>query len=94
MFGKRFRHPRGEGGSHFKDSARAIVLSECSCGANVTIRSNSDMRTIEMGLCNGNHLMVLHNSGSSNLIVAMHGHRYVVPHEVANSIVVGHAIDC
>ena len=55
----------------------------------VTVRVNSDIKTMEMGLYPGSVVSIVHNDPQErNIIVKIHDQRYVVPREIASSIYV------
>ncbi len=80
----------GHGHSDTEKQRRCVVaLSECHEGQKALIRSNADIKTLEMGLCSGAPLSVLRKeSGAPSMLVALHGQRYIIPMEIAKKILV------
>jgi len=65
-------------------------LATVAEGEKVLVVSNSDVKTLEMGLHPGSLALVIHNrQNEHNLIVSVLDQRLVVPKEVASKIVVG-----
>lgn len=74
----RVRRRRG-GGIH--------PLSDFMAGVEVTIISNRDRKTLEMGLCTGALIRVVENrSGDANLVIASGEGRYILSREAARHI--------
>ena len=59
-------------------------LAACGTGNRVTVCSNPDRKTLEMGLCRGAQAEVLRNDpGNPSLLVRVGDTRYVIPRDVA-----------
>ncbi|MFZ2658697.1 MAG: FeoA family protein [Victivallales bacterium] len=72
---------------HRKKEHVAKPLATCFEGEVGLICGNDDLKTLEMGLCNGCVVEIVHNvSGGLNLIVKIYGQRYVIPRETAQNI--------
>lgn len=71
------------------EKATAIRLSECREGQKAIIRSNPDLRTLEMGFCSGVPVRIMRNEESERkMLLCLHGHRYIIPIEIAEQILV------
>jgi len=71
------------------DGAASTRLSECCEGQKAIIRSNPDLRTLEMGLCSGVPVRIMRNEKSERkMLLCLHGQRYVIPIEIAEQILV------
>jgi Fe2+ transport system protein FeoA len=56
-------------------------------GVEVTVISNSDRKTLEMGLCTGATVRVVENRpGDANMVIAAGDGRYIVSKESAEKI--------
>ena len=56
-------------------------------GVEVNVISNSDRKTVEMGLCTGATLRIVENRpGDANLVVAAGEGRYILSKETADKI--------
>lgn len=65
----------------------AHPLSDFAQGADVVIISNSDRKTLEMGLFSGAPVHVMKNrSGDANMVVAAGESRYIISKEAAAKI--------
>ena len=91
MFG-RFRKQRcpqrcGHGGGERQGVCCAHPLSDFAQGANVVVVSNSDRKTLEMGLFTGAVVKVMKNqSRAANMVVAAGESRYIISKEEAMKI--------
>ena len=93
MFGKLFRKRnrcrqrcgRGQGGGD--GICCAHPLSDFAQGANVIVISNSDKKTLEMGLFSGACVVVIKNRpNDANMVVAAGESRYIIAKEAAQKI--------
>lgn len=74
-------------GKHKNCSNSVTILSECPDHQKVLIRNNPDLKTVELGIHSGSSLEVLKNHpGDSNLIISVHGDRYIIPRNIAQNI--------
>jgi Fe2+ transport system protein FeoA len=64
-----------------------VNLDKCLEDTRVLIRTNPDIKTLEMGLCSGASLRVLRNDNSdASMIVCLYGQSYVIPKKIAEQI--------
>ena len=93
MFGRFFkkrnrcqqRCGRGQGGG--QGVCCAHPLSDFAQGADVVVMSNSDRKTLEMGLFSGALVHVMKNRpGDANMVVAAGESRYIISKEAAAKI--------
>jgi len=91
MFGRFFRKRQcgrqrcGRGGG--QDICCAHPLCDFAQGADVVVVSNSDRKTLEMGLFSGALVHVMKNRpGDANMVVAAGESRYVISKEAAAKI--------
>jgi Fe2+ transport system protein FeoA len=93
MFGRFFRRQnrcrqrcgRGQGGGD--GICCAHPLSDFAQGADVVVISNSDKKTLEMGLFSGALVHVMKNRPSdANMVVAAGESRYIISKEAAQKI--------
>ena len=69
--------------------AGLIALNDVPEEKRVTVRVNSDIKTMEMGLYPGSIVSIVHNNPQErNIIVKINDLRYVVPREIASAIYV------
>lgn len=62
-------------------------LSDFMPGVEITIISNRDRKTLEMGLCSGAVVRVVENRpGDANLVIAAGDGRYILSRETARHI--------
>lgn len=99
MFNFRRKHQRHHGPCHGKHAevvsepiiapSGSISLTEAQVGKRLIVHSNSDLKTLEMGLYTGSIITLLHNeTNERNVIVKIQDHRYVIPREIAERIFV------
>jgi Fe2+ transport system protein FeoA len=75
-------HPHGR-----KDRCCAHPLPDFMQGVEVTVISNSDLKTLEMGLCTGATVRIVENRpGDANIVVAAGDGRYILSKESAAKI--------
>ncbi|MDK2857580.1 MAG: ferrous iron transport protein [Verrucomicrobiota bacterium] len=91
FFGKgpRHRHRACNGTARHggQDRCRAHPLEKFTQGVEVTVISNSDRKTLEMGLCTGAAVRVVENRpGDANMVVAAGDGRYIISKESAAKI--------
>ncbi len=92
MFGRRFRKRKCQQRcGHESGERRGIYcahpLSDFAQGANVVVVSNSDRKTLEMGLFSGALVNVIKNRpGDANMVVAAGESRYIISKEAATKI--------
>ena len=68
-----------------------IPLSEVEEHKRIKVFSNSDIKTMEMGLYPGSVLSVVHNDHRErNIIVKIHDQRYVIPRTTAAEIMISY----
>jgi Fe2+ transport system protein FeoA len=93
MFGRLFRRRqckgqrcgRGPGGE--QGICCAHPLSDFAQGADIVVISNSDRKTLEMGLFSGAPVHVMKNRpGDANMVVAAGESRYIIAKESAVKI--------
>ena len=66
-----------------------ITLEQAPVNKKLTVRANSDIKTIEMGLYPGSILTLIHSEAKGhNIIVKIHDQRYVIPRKIAKQIYV------
>jgi len=89
LFGKQQRH----GSRHCRrgalDEGRCCAHPLCDFmqGVEVKVISNSDRKTIEMGLCTGATIRIVENRpGDANLVIAAGEGRYILAKETAAKI--------
>ncbi len=81
----RLRHGRGLGGG--RGICRAHPLSDFAEGADVVVLSNSDRKTLEMGLFSGALVHVIKNrADDASMVVAAGESRYIISKEAAAKI--------
>lgn len=69
--------------------AGMISLNDAPEDKRVTVKVNSDIKTMEMGLYPGSIVSIVHNNPQErNIIVKINDQRYVVPREIASKIYV------
>jgi Fe2+ transport system protein FeoA len=85
--GRKNRHcARGTERSR-RDRCCAHPLPDFMQGVEVTVISNSDRKTLEMGLCTGATVRVVENRpGDANMVIAAGDGRYIVSKESAEKI--------
>ncbi len=90
MFGRfRKRQPQrcGQGHGAGGGICCAHPLSDFAQGANVVVISNSDRKTLEMGLFTGALVKVMKNRpNDANMVVAAGESRYIISKEAAQKI--------
>lgn len=91
MFGFRQGVGRGTGrGAHRVRRGRGggiHPLSDFMPGVELTIVSNRDRKTLEMGLCTGAIVRVVENRpGDANLVIAAGEGRYILSREAARHV--------
>jgi Fe2+ transport system protein FeoA len=75
-------HAHGRG-----DRYCAHPLPDFVQGVEVTVISNSDLKTLEMGLCTGASVRIVENRpGDANIVVASDDGRYILSKESAEKI--------
>ncbi len=80
-FGQRAGHGRG--------FHRRVLLNECASGECGTVVDNTAMRALEMGFYPGVAIEVLSNRGGDSPLVVLAGEsRFVVPPDIARTVVV------
>jgi Fe2+ transport system protein FeoA len=80
MHGHAHAHGRG-------DRCCAHPISDFAQGADLTVISNSDLKTLEMGLCTGASVRIVENRpGDANIVVAAGDGRYILSKESAAKI--------
>ncbi len=85
---KGFQHQNGKG-CHHQHRHNCIMLSECNEDDKVRIRSNPDIKTMEMGVFPGRNLTIVKNSDSDdNIIVALDDARLIIAKKIAENIMV------
>ena len=68
-----------------------IQLSEVEEHKRIKVFSNSDIKTMEMGLYPGSVVSVVHNDRRErNIIVKIHDQRYVIPRTTASKIMISY----
>ncbi|MBN1865611.1 MAG: ferrous iron transport protein A [Victivallales bacterium] len=73
------------------DGGGNIPLSDAQTDKRLLVVSNSDVKTLEMGLYPGALVTLTHNdTGERNIIVKVNDNRYVVPKTTAVKILVRH----
>ena len=86
FFGRRHTH-RHCAHHGVKGGCCAHPLHNFAQGVEVKVISNSDRKTLEMGLCTGASVRVVENrSGDANMIVAAGEGRYIISKESAAKI--------
>lgn len=89
MFGRFFRKRQQQrcGRRAGQGICCAHPLSDFAQGADVVIISNSDRKTLEMGLFSGAFVHVMKNRpGDANMVVAAGESRYIISKEAAQKI--------
>lgn len=85
--GHRNRHCRHDSSAGRGDRCCAHPLPDFIQGVEVTVISNSDHKTLEMGLCTGASIRVVENRpGDANIVVAVGDGRYILSKESAEKI--------
>jgi Fe2+ transport system protein FeoA len=85
--GHRNRHCRRDGTAGRGDRCCAHSLPDFIQGVEVTVISNSDRKTLEMGLHTGVMIRVVENrTGDANMVVAAGDARYILSKESAAKI--------
>lgn len=85
---------RGRGGAHCKGGRRfgggrggPHPLHDFMQGVEVKVVSNTDRKTIEMGLCTGTTIRIVENRpGDANMVIASGEGRYIIAKETAAKI--------
>jgi Fe2+ transport system protein FeoA len=85
--GRKNRHcRRGKAGGR-DDRCCAHPLPDFVQGVEVTVISNGDRKTLEMGLCTGASVRVVENrAGDANMVIASGEGRYIISKESAEKI--------
>jgi len=91
MFGRRHRNRKpqrcGRGSGEGQGICCSHPLSDFAQGADVVVISNSDRKTLEMGLFSGALVRVIKNRpNDANMIVAAGESRYIIAKEAAQKI--------
>ena len=77
-----------------RDTRHAGALSDCPANRRVVITGNAQLATIELGLCTGATVDVLHNDAGSHMLVVQVGDaRLTIPRTLADEIYV-QPFDC
>ncbi|MGE4489338.1 MAG: FeoA family protein [Kiritimatiellales bacterium] len=87
LFRRRNRHCRRNARSGGRDQCCAHPLYDFTQGVEVHIVSNSDRKTLEMGLCTGASVRVIENrSADANMVIDAGEGRYIISKESAAKI--------
>ena len=74
-------------GKHKHEPCGLRPLYGCKPGTTVTVVSNKDRKTFEMGLCNGVSIRVIENrENDSSMIVGAGEGRYIIARDTARHI--------
>lgn len=72
-----------------KDTSNCISLDKAPESKRLIIHSNSDIKTMEIGLYPGAMVTLQHNDDNErNIVVKIHDQRYVIPRDIAEQIFV------
>ncbi len=87
MFRRFLNRRKGCGRRHCRGRNGGPRLSDFAQGANVIVASNSDHKTLEMGLFAGIKVHVIKNRPSdANMVIAIGDSRYIIAKEAAEKI--------
>ena len=91
MFGRRHRNRKPQRCGHGSGNGMGICcshpLSDFAQGADIVVISNSDRKTLEMGLFSGAVVKVIKNRpNDANMVVAAGESRYIISKEAAIKI--------
>ena len=72
-----------------KDRSNCVSLDKAPKSKRLIIYSNSDIKTMEIGLYPGAMVTLQHNDDNErNIVVKIHDQRYVIPRDIAEQIFV------